>query len=40
MEIKVKKLKEDAKLPTHGHPGDASLDFYSIEKVISMLGIL
>lgn len=34
MEIKVKKLKEDAKLPTHGHPGDAGMDFYAIEDVV------
>ena len=34
MKIKVKKLKEDAKLPTHGHPGDAGMDFYCAEDVI------
>ena len=34
MKIKVKKLKEDAKLPTHGHPGDAGMDFYTVEDVI------
>jgi len=34
MELKVKKLKEDAKLPTHGHPGDAGIDFYAIESVL------
>jgi dUTP pyrophosphatase len=34
MKIKVKKLKEDAKLPTHGHPGDAGMDFYAIEDVV------
>ena len=33
MQIKVKKLREDAKLPTHGHPGDAGMDFYAIETV-------
>jgi len=33
MKIKVKKLREDAKLPTHGHPGDAGMDFYAIETV-------
>jgi len=31
MQIKVKKLHKDAKLPTHGHPGDAGMDFYAIE---------
>jgi dUTP pyrophosphatase len=34
MQIKVKKLKDDAKLPTHGHPGDAGMDFYAIESVV------
>lgn len=34
MKIKVKKLKENAKLPTHGHPGDAGIDFYALETVI------
>lgn len=33
MELKVKKLREDAKLPTKGHPGDAGIDFYAIEDV-------
>jgi dUTP pyrophosphatase len=34
MRIKIKKLHKDAKLPTHGHPGDAGMDFYSAETVI------
>lgn len=34
MKIKVKKLRDDAKLPTHGHPGDAGMDFYAVESVI------
>ena len=34
MILKVKKLHKDAKLPTHGHPGDAGLDFYAIEDVV------
>jgi dUTP pyrophosphatase len=34
MKIKVKKLKENAKLPTHGHPGDAGIDFYASETVV------
>ena len=34
MQIKVKKLRDDAKLPTHGHPGDAGMDFYAIEDVV------
>ncbi len=38
MQIKVKKLYKDAKLPTHGHPGDAGMDFYAIEDVIFLSG--
>ncbi len=34
MQLKVKKLNKDAKLPTHGHPGDAGIDLYCIEDVI------
>lgn len=34
MILKVKKLHKDAKLPTHGHAGDAGMDFYAIEDVI------
>ncbi len=34
MKIKVKKLKEGAKLPTHGYPGDAGMDLYCFEDVI------
>lgn len=33
MKIKIKKLNKDAKLPTHGHPGDAGMDFYATEDV-------
>ena len=33
MQLKVKKLREDAKLPTHGHPGDAAVDLYSVGDV-------
>jgi len=33
MKLKVKKLREDAKLPTRGHEGDAGVDFYSIDEV-------
>lgn len=33
MKFKVKKLHKDAKLPTHGHPGDAGMDFYAIKDV-------
>lgn len=31
MILKVKKLYKDAKLPTHGHPDDAGIDFYAVE---------
>jgi dUTP pyrophosphatase len=35
MQIKVKKLKEGAKLPKYAHPGDVGMDLYSLEdKVI------
>ena len=34
MQLKVKKLNEDAKIPTHGHPGDAGMDFYAVECVV------
>lgn len=38
MQLKIKKLEKDAKLPTHGHPGDAGLDFYASEDVIFLPG--
>lgn len=31
MEVKIKKLKEDAKVPDSAHPGDAGIDLYSID---------
>lgn len=31
MEVKIKKLKEEAKIPESAHPGDAGIDLYSIE---------
>lgn len=39
MQIKVKKLREDAKLPTHGHPGDAGMDFYTYEEILFPAGV-
>ncbi len=33
MQIKVKKLKENAKLPKYHHPGDVGMDLYSMEEV-------
>ncbi len=34
MKLKIKKLNKEAKLPTHGHPGDAGMDFYTVEDVV------
>ena len=31
MQIKVKKLHPDAKLPTYAHPGDAGMDLFTLE---------
>ncbi len=33
MKIKIKKLKEDAKLPTYALPGDIGMDMYAMETV-------
>ena len=33
MKIKIKKLKENAKLPKYHHPGDIGMDMYSMETV-------
>jgi dUTP pyrophosphatase len=33
MKIKIKKLKENAKLPKYHHPGDVGMDLYSMEEV-------
>ncbi len=32
MKIKIKKLKENAKLPKYHHPGDVGMDLYSMEE--------
>lgn len=32
MEIKIKKLKDEAKLPSYAHPGDVGMDVYSLEE--------
>lgn len=34
MLLKVKKLNPEAKLPTHGHPGDAGIDFYTLSETV------
>jgi dUTP pyrophosphatase len=31
MKIKIKKLKDEAKLPTYHHPGDVGMDVYAME---------
>ncbi len=31
MQLPVKRLDANAKLPTKGHPGDAGIDFYALE---------
>ena len=33
MQLKIKKLKPDAKLPSYAHPGDVGLDLYAMETV-------
>ncbi len=33
MKIKVKKLKDGAKLPNYAHPGDVGMDLYAMETV-------
>lgn len=38
MEIKVKKLHKDAKLPTYAHHDDAGFDLYAIESVSIPVG--
>lgn len=31
--IKIKRLKDDARLPTYAHPGDVGMDMYAMETV-------
>jgi len=38
MQLKIKKLKAEAKLPTKGHPGDAGMDFYAVDTVVFLPG--
>src|SRR3989344_8361717 len=33
MQIKIKKLKDNAKLPKYHHPGDVGMDLYAMEAV-------
>ena len=34
MKIRVKKLNPKAKIPRYAHPGDAGMDFFSLERVV------
>jgi dUTP pyrophosphatase len=34
MQLKIKKLNTEAKMPTKGHPGDAGVDLYALEEVV------
>jgi dUTP pyrophosphatase len=34
MNLNVKKLHPEAKLPSKGHPGDAGIDFFAVETVV------
>lgn len=38
MELKIKKLHPDAKVPTYAHNGDAGFDLYTIENIIVKAG--
>ena len=34
MHIAIKKLHPDAEIPQYAHPGDAGMDFFSVEDVV------
>jgi dUTP pyrophosphatase len=36
--LKIKKLNEDAKIPTYAHPGDAGLDLFALEETTIAVG--
>lgn len=38
LEVKIKKLHADAKLPNYAHPGDVGLDMYSLEDATILPG--
>lgn len=38
MKVKIKRLKDDAKLPTYAHPGDIGMDLYAMETATVMPG--
>ncbi len=34
IEVKIKKIKDDAKIPTYAHIGDAGMDLYSTQDIV------
>ena len=38
MEVKVKKIHEDAKIPAYAHEGDSGMDLYSVEDTVLQPG--
>lgn len=38
MKIKIKKLKENVKMPSYAHPGDVGMDLYGMETVTILPG--
>ncbi len=38
MQLKVKKIHEDAKIPAYAHEGDSGMDLYSVEETILQPG--
>jgi len=38
LEVKIKRLHKDAKLPSYAHPGDAGMDLFCLEDVTVMPG--
>ena len=38
MEVKVKKIHKDAKIPAYAHEGDSGMDLYSVEETILQPG--
>ncbi len=38
MKLKIKRLKENAKLPSYAHPGDVGLDVFALEDMVIQPG--
>ena len=38
MQLKVKKIHEDAKIPAYAHKGDSGMDLYSVEEIVLQPG--